>query len=74
MILLLAVTAYPLAYNLWNSFHAENLSVRRARAASSGVDNYTQMFKSSEWVAGARARRVRRGLGRDRDGAALGWR
>jgi multiple sugar transport system permease protein len=51
VILLLAVTAYPLAYNLWNSFHAENLSVAIGQGGFVGGDNYTRMFNSSEWIA-----------------------
>jgi len=50
IILLLAVTAYPLAYNLWNSFHAENLSEITGQGGWVGLDNYTKMFQSSEWV------------------------
>jgi multiple sugar transport system permease protein len=49
VILLLAVTAYPLAYNLWNSFHSENLSIATGQGGFVGADNYTKMFKSSEW-------------------------
>ncbi len=33
IILLLAITAYPLLYNLWNSFHSVNLSYRQPVAA-----------------------------------------
>lgn len=50
IVLLLAVTTYPLAYNLWNSFHAENLSVVTGQGGWVGVDNYTRMFRSSEWL------------------------
>jgi ABC-type sugar transport system permease subunit len=50
VILLLAVTAYPLIYNLWNSFHAVNLSIANTPHSFVGVDNYTKMFGSSEWV------------------------
>ncbi len=50
VILLLAVTAYPLAYNVWNSFHAENLSIATGQGGFVGLHNYTEMFKSSEWV------------------------
>jgi ABC-type sugar transport system permease subunit len=50
IVLLLAVTAYPLAYNLWNSFHAENLSEITGQGGWVGVDNYTRMFQSSEWL------------------------
>jgi trehalose/maltose transport system permease protein len=51
VILLLAVTAYPLAYNLWNSFHSVNLSVAGEGHPFVGVKNYTKMFGSSEWVS-----------------------
>jgi multiple sugar transport system permease protein len=51
VILLLAITAYPLVYNLWNSFHSENLSIATGQGGFVGVDNYTKMFKSSEWVS-----------------------
>lgn len=50
VILLLAVTAYPLAYNVWNSFHAENLSIATGQGAWVGLHNYKEMFESSEWV------------------------
>jgi ABC-type sugar transport system permease subunit len=50
VILLAAVTAYPLVYNLWNSFHHVNLSIAGPRSFA-GVSNYTKMFGSSEWVA-----------------------
>jgi ABC-type sugar transport system permease subunit len=51
VILLLAVTAYPLVYNLWNSFHSVNLSVAGEGHPFVGVKNYTKMFGSSEWVS-----------------------
>jgi ABC-type sugar transport system permease subunit len=51
VILLLAVTAYPLAYNIWNSFHAKNLSVATGQGGFVGGDNYTKMFQSSEWLS-----------------------
>jgi multiple sugar transport system permease protein len=50
IVLLLAVTAYPLAYNLWNSFHSENLSIATGQGGWVGVDNYTEMFRSTEWL------------------------
>jgi ABC-type sugar transport system permease subunit len=50
VVLLLAVTAYPLAYNLWNSFHAENLSEITGQGGWVGLDNYTRMFQSSEFL------------------------
>jgi len=51
IVLLLAVTAYPLAYNLWNSFHAENLSEITGQGGWVGFDNYSRMFQSSEFLA-----------------------
>jgi len=51
VILLLAVTAYPLGYNIWNSFHAENLSVGFGQGGWVGVDNYSKMFNSSDWLS-----------------------
>lgn len=51
VVLLLLVTAYPLAYNLWNSFHAVNLSIATGGHPFVGVKNYTKMFGSSEWVS-----------------------
>jgi ABC-type sugar transport system permease subunit len=51
VILLLAVTAYPLVYNLWNSFHSYNLSVVGEGHPFVGVKNYSKMFGSHEWVS-----------------------
>jgi multiple sugar transport system permease protein len=51
VVLLLAVTAYPLGYNLWNSFHSVNLSEAGSGRAFVGLDNYTKMFGSSAWVS-----------------------
>lgn len=48
--LLLLVTAYPLVYNLWNSFHKVNLSIAGQGRPWVGVDNFSKMFGSSEWV------------------------
>jgi ABC-type sugar transport system permease subunit len=50
VILLLAVTAYPLVYNLWNSFHHVNLSIAGPHTFA-GISNYSEMFRSGEWVA-----------------------
>jgi multiple sugar transport system permease protein len=49
VILLLAITAYPLVYNLWNSFHSVDLSVANAHHQFVGGANYTKMFTSTEW-------------------------
>jgi multiple sugar transport system permease protein len=50
IILLLAITAYPLFYNLWNSLHSVNLSIANQPRSFIGLDNYTKMFRSTEWV------------------------
>lgn len=50
VVLLLAITAYPLGYNLWNSFHSVNLSEAGSAHSFVGLDNYTKMFGSSVWV------------------------
>jgi multiple sugar transport system permease protein len=51
VLLLLAVTAYPLAYNVWNSFHSVNLSEAGSSNSFVGLHNYTKMFGSSAWVS-----------------------
>ena len=51
LILLLAITAYPLVYNIWNSFHFDNLSYANLPHNFVGGANYTEMFDSSQWVA-----------------------
>ena len=51
LILLLAVTAYPLIYNVWNSFHFDNLTYGNLPHNWVGVRNYTTIFKSSHWVS-----------------------
>jgi ABC-type sugar transport system permease subunit len=51
VILLLAVTAYPLIYNVWNSFHFDNLSYANLPHDFVGWSNFSKMFRSSQWVA-----------------------
>jgi ABC-type sugar transport system permease subunit len=51
LILLLAITAYPLVYNIWNSFHFDNLSYGSLPHKFTGGANYSEMFRSSQWVA-----------------------
>jgi ABC-type sugar transport system permease subunit len=51
LILLLAVTAYPLIYNLWNSFHFVNLSYAGLPRKFVGLSNFKRMFESAEWRA-----------------------
>lgn len=50
VLLLLLVTAYPLLYNLWNSFHEVNLGIANNPEPWVGVHNYSAMFSSPEWV------------------------
>src|ERR1700733_3997719 len=49
VILLLLITAYPLIYNLWNSFHTVNLSIGNSARPFVGVDNYRAMVQSAAW-------------------------
>jgi ABC-type sugar transport system permease subunit len=50
VVLLAAITAYPLVYNLWNSFHAENLSIANGQGGFVGLSNYAKLFRSSQWM------------------------
>ncbi|MHB1860044.1 MAG: carbohydrate ABC transporter permease [Solirubrobacteraceae bacterium] len=50
VLLLLLVTAYPLLYNLWNSFHEVNLGIAHSPEPLVGFKNYSAMFNSPEWV------------------------
>jgi ABC-type sugar transport system permease subunit len=49
--LLLLVTAYPLVFNLWNSFHNDNLTYANSPHNFVGVKNYITVFTSAGWVA-----------------------
>jgi ABC-type sugar transport system permease subunit len=51
IILLLAITAYPLIYNVWNSFHFDNLSYGNLPHNFVGWANFTEVFESPQWVA-----------------------
>jgi ABC-type sugar transport system permease subunit len=51
IILLLAITAYPLIYNIWNAFHFDNLSYGGLPHKFVGWANFTAMFESSAWVS-----------------------
>jgi len=51
IILLLAITAYPIIANLWNSFHFDNLSYGTLPHKFVGAANYTKMFTSPQWIA-----------------------
>src|SRR5579863_3338685 len=51
LILLLAITAYPLVYNIWNAFHFDNLSYGNLPHRWVGFANFSALFhKSSGWV------------------------
>src|SRR5271156_3443294 len=51
VVLLLAVTGYPLVYNIWNSFHFDNLSYGNLPHSFVGWKNFTEMFESPLWVS-----------------------
>jgi ABC-type sugar transport system permease subunit len=51
VILLLAITAYPIVANLWNSFHFDNLSFGALPHKFVGAANYSKMFTSPQWIA-----------------------
>src|ERR1700692_1658610 len=51
VILLLAITAYPLIYNVWNAFHFDNLSYGNLPHNFVGWKNFATMFKCAQWVA-----------------------
>jgi ABC-type sugar transport system permease subunit len=50
LVLLLAVTAYPLLYNLWNSFHNENLTFAGSPHNFVGLRNYRTALTTAGWV------------------------
>jgi multiple sugar transport system permease protein len=51
VVLLLAVTGFPLIFNVWNSLHFDNLSFGALPHKFTGGQNYTKMFTSPEWVS-----------------------
>src|ERR1700722_13684825 len=48
VILLLAITAYPLVYNIWNSFHFDNLSYGGLPHNFVGWKNFRAIFDSPQ--------------------------
>jgi len=50
VIVLLAITAYPLFYNLWNSFHHINYLDIANFGTFAGVSNYAKLFTSDQFV------------------------
>jgi ABC-type sugar transport system permease subunit len=51
VVALLAVTAFPLIYNLWNSFHTEQLANPGAGHGFSGLHNYAELFNEPGFTA-----------------------
>lgn len=75
IVLLLAVIAYPLFYNLWNSFHHVNLSEANAAQPFVGVESCSRMFAIRKPGRCPRAHRgLHGGVSRDRDWSASGRR
>src|ERR1700743_2045721 len=52
VILLLAITAYPLVYNVWNSFHFDNLSFGHPPHNFLGWKNLATMVEPPQCVPG----------------------
>jgi ABC-type sugar transport system permease subunit len=46
IVLLLAVTAFPLVYNVWNSFHYATPTIPVVNGKPAGLANYRRMFAS----------------------------
>jgi len=46
IVLLLAVTAFPLVYNIWNSFHYATPTIPVVNGKPAGLANYRRMFAS----------------------------
>jgi ABC-type sugar transport system permease subunit len=49
LIALLAITGYPLAYNIWNSLHFDNLSYGNLPHRFTGIHDYTAVLGSATW-------------------------
>src|SRR5215475_8694977 len=49
LLVLLAITAYPLVYNVWNSFHHDNLSLPFLTGFA-GITNYKELFTDNQFV------------------------
>jgi ABC-type sugar transport system permease subunit len=50
VVVLLAITAYPLFYNLWNSFHHVNYLDIFNFGTFAGFSNYARLFSSDQFV------------------------
>jgi ABC-type sugar transport system permease subunit len=53
VLLLLAITGFPLVYNLWNSFHAFNLLQPGSAHQYVGLANYREIFAPGSGLASA---------------------
>ena len=53
VVVLAAITGFPLIYNLWNSFHYFNLLEPGGGHPFVGLTNYREVFSSGSGVAGA---------------------
>jgi trehalose/maltose transport system permease protein len=51
IIALLAITGFPLVYNLWNSFHTVQLADPAAGHGFSGITNYKELFDEPGFTA-----------------------
>jgi multiple sugar transport system permease protein len=49
LIALLAITGYPLVYNIWNSLHFDNLSYGNLPHRFTGIRDYTAVLGSANW-------------------------
>jgi ABC-type sugar transport system permease subunit len=49
LVVLLAITAYPLVYNVWNSFHHDILSLPYLKGFA-GLTNYKELFTDNQFV------------------------
>jgi ABC-type sugar transport system permease subunit len=49
LIVLLLITAYPLGYNIWNSFHHVNY-LAPPLGAFAGLSNYANLFRDNQFV------------------------
>ena len=50
VIVLLAITAFPLVYNIWNSFHHADYLFPTTFGTFAGVDNYKELFTAGLFV------------------------
>jgi ABC-type sugar transport system permease subunit len=50
VIVLLAITAYPLFYNVWNSFHYADFLDVATYSAFAGLRNYADLFSAHQFV------------------------